>query len=50
MGIRRFDKPRKNNHHLVLRLKRPGLPNINAKVRFHRLSTQLFLFDLKNPT
>ncbi|KAB1225124.1 hypothetical protein CJ030_MR1G008486 [Morella rubra] len=32
MGIRRFDKPRKNNHRLVLTLKRPALPNIDAKV------------------
>lgn len=37
MGIRWFDKPRKNNHRLVLTLKRPALPNINAKVRFHHL-------------
>lgn len=37
MGIRRFDKPRKNNHRLVLTLKRPALPNIDAKVRFHHL-------------
>jgi hypothetical protein len=35
IGIRWFDKPRKNNHRLVL--KRPALPNIDAKVRFHHL-------------
>ncbi|KAF3452417.1 hypothetical protein FNV43_RR02850 [Rhamnella rubrinervis] len=36
MGIRRFDKPRKNYHRLVLTLKRPALPNIDAKEwRFH---------------
>lgn len=37
IGIRWFDKPRKNNHRLVLTLKRPALPNIDAKVRFHHL-------------
>lgn len=37
MGIRWFDKPRKNNHRLVLTLKRPALLNIDAKVRFHHL-------------
>jgi len=38
MGIRWFDKPRKNNHRLVLTLKRPALlKKIDAKVRFHHL-------------
>lgn len=37
MGIRWFDKSRKNNHRLVLTLKRPALLNIDAKVRFHHL-------------
>ena len=40
IGIRWFDKPRKNNHRLVLTLKRPALPNIDAKVRFHHLYLQ----------
>lgn len=31
MGIRWFDKPRKNNHRLVFTLKRPALPNIDVK-------------------
>ena len=48
IGIRWFDKPRKNNHHLVLTLKRPALLNIDAKVRFHHL--YLPYIDLKNPT
>lgn len=37
MGIRWFDKPRFLFHRLVLTLKRPVLPNIDAKVRFHHL-------------
>ena len=40
IGIRWFDKPRKNNHRLVLTIKRPALPNIDAKVRFHHLYLQ----------
>lgn len=35
MGIGWFDKPRKKTDRLVLTLKRPALPNIDAKVRFH---------------
>ncbi|KAB1225122.1 hypothetical protein CJ030_MR1G017999 [Morella rubra] len=50
MGIRRFDKPRKNNHRLVLTLKRPALPNIDAKKTLYLQAPLLGWASLDAPT
>uniref|UniRef100_A0A2N9GHJ8 Cytochrome c assembly protein domain-containing protein n=1 Tax=Fagus sylvatica TaxID=28930 RepID=A0A2N9GHJ8_FAGSY len=50
MGIRWFDKPRKNNHRLVLTLKRPALPNIDAKKTLYLQAPLLGWASLDAPT